>query len=149
MLYLAGAIDSPNPPYDAVKDFTHVTLLAENLGQALVVNPSLPVKSVQELVARGRASSRPSSATAKLSYGQAQLRPSSATARPILSTCAGLSWPSGIDWQRWVGPDLKVRAVVVAVISIPIESVFTHPKDDLQRAFLAVDVGKANVGLMK
>jgi len=70
-------------------------------------------------------------------------------ARPILSTCAGLSWPSGIDWQRWVGRDLKVRAVVVAVISIPIESVFTHPKDDLQRAFLAVDVGEANVGLMK
>src|SRR5437016_3431856 len=70
-------------------------------------------------------------------------------ARPILSTCAGLSWPSSIDWQRWVGRDLKVRAVVVAVISIPIESVFTHPKDDLQRAFLAVDVGEANVGLMK
>jgi hypothetical protein len=39
--------------------------------------------------------------------------------------------------------------MVVAVISIPIESVFTHPKDDLQRAFLAVDVGEANVGLMK
>src|SRR5262249_4673702 len=70
-------------------------------------------------------------------------------ARPILSTCAALSRPSGIDWQRWVGRDLKVRAVVVAVISIPIESVFTHPKQDLQRAFLAVDVGEANVGLMK
>jgi hypothetical protein len=39
--------------------------------------------------------------------------------------------------------------VVVAVISIPIESVFTHPKEDLQRAFLAVDVGEAKVGLMK
>src|SRR5215470_8775756 len=70
-------------------------------------------------------------------------------ARPILSTCAGLSWPSGIDRQCWVGCDLKVGAVVVAVISIPIESVFTHPKDDLQCAILAVDVGKANVGLMK
>jgi hypothetical protein len=70
-------------------------------------------------------------------------------AKPILSTCAGLSWPSHIDCQRWVGRDLKVRAVVVAVISIPIESVFAHPKDDLQRAFLAVDVGEANVGLME
>jgi hypothetical protein len=70
-------------------------------------------------------------------------------AKPILSKCAGLSWPSHIDWQRWVGRDLKVRAVVVAVISIPIESVFAHPKDDLQRAFLAVDVGEANIGLMK
>jgi hypothetical protein len=38
---------------------------------------------------------------------------------------------------------------MVAVISIPVESVFTHPKDDLQRAFLAVDVGEANIGLMK
>jgi hypothetical protein len=38
---------------------------------------------------------------------------------------------------------------VVAVISIPIESVLTHPKDDLQSAFLAVDVGEAKVGLMK
>jgi hypothetical protein len=39
--------------------------------------------------------------------------------------------------------------MVVAVISIPIESVFAHPKEDLQRAFLAVDVGEAKVGLMK
>ena len=69
--------------------------------------------------------------------------------RPILSTGAGLSWPNGIDWQRWVRRDLKVRAVVVAVISIPIEGVLSHPKDELQRAFLAVDVGEANVGLMK
>jgi hypothetical protein len=67
----------------------------------------------------------------------------------MLSTCAALSWPSGIDWQRWIGCDLNARAVVVAVISIPIESVFTHPKEDLQRAFLAVDVGEAKVGLMK
>src|SRR6516164_4260523 len=70
-------------------------------------------------------------------------------ARSILSTCAALSWPSGIDWQGWVGCDLNARAVVVAVISIPIEGVFTHPKEDLQRAFLAVDVGEAKVRLMK
>src|SRR3954464_6935923 len=67
----------------------------------------------------------------------------------ILPTCAGLSGPSGIDWQRWVGRDLEVGAVMVAVISIPIEGVFTHPKDDLQRAFIAVDVREAKVGLMK
>src|SRR5262245_5597695 len=35
---------TPNTPYDAVKDFTHVTLVAENFGQVLVVHPSLPVK---------------------------------------------------------------------------------------------------------
>jgi tripartite-type tricarboxylate transporter receptor subunit TctC len=58
---------TPNTPYDAVKDFTHVTLLAENFGQVLVVHPSLPVKSVEELVALARKQ------PGKLSYGQAGL----------------------------------------------------------------------------
>jgi tripartite-type tricarboxylate transporter receptor subunit TctC len=58
---------TPNTPYDAVKDFTHVTLLAENFGQVLVVRPTLPVKTVQELVALARKQ------PGKLSYGQAGL----------------------------------------------------------------------------
>jgi tripartite-type tricarboxylate transporter receptor subunit TctC len=58
---------TPNTPYDAVKDFEHVTLLAENFGQALVVRPSLPAKTVQELVALARQQ------PGKLSYGQAGL----------------------------------------------------------------------------
>jgi tripartite-type tricarboxylate transporter receptor subunit TctC len=58
---------TPNVPYDAVKDFTPVTELAENYGQALLVRPSLPARTVQELVALARA--RPG----KLSYGQAGL----------------------------------------------------------------------------
>jgi tripartite-type tricarboxylate transporter receptor subunit TctC len=58
---------TPNTPYDAVKDFTHVTLLAQNYGQVLVVRPTLPVKTVQELVALARKQ------PGKLSYGQAGL----------------------------------------------------------------------------
>ena len=58
---------TPNTPYDAVKDFTHVTLLAENFGQVLVVRPTLPAKNVQELVALARKQ------PGKLSYGQAGL----------------------------------------------------------------------------
>jgi tripartite-type tricarboxylate transporter receptor subunit TctC len=54
-----------NVPYDPVKDFTHVTLAAQNFGQALVVNPSLPVKSVQELIALARKQ------PGKLTYGSA------------------------------------------------------------------------------
>ncbi|MEJ8836612.1 tripartite tricarboxylate transporter substrate binding protein [Ramlibacter sp. AN1133] len=42
---------SENVPYDPVKDFTHVTLAAQNFGQALVVTPSLEAKNLQELVA--------------------------------------------------------------------------------------------------
>src|SRR5258706_1829306 len=38
-----------NVPFHPVKDFSHVTLAAQNFGQALTVGPNLPFKSVQEL----------------------------------------------------------------------------------------------------
>ncbi len=41
-------------PYDTVKDFTPVTLLA-SVPNVLVIDPALPVKSVKELVAYGKA----------------------------------------------------------------------------------------------
>jgi tripartite-type tricarboxylate transporter receptor subunit TctC len=40
-----------NVPYDPVKDFTHVTLAAQNFGQALVIHPGVEAKNLQELVA--------------------------------------------------------------------------------------------------
>ena len=52
----------PSMPYDAVRDFAPITLVAVT-PNVLVVNPSLPVNSVQELVAYARA--RPG----KLSFG--------------------------------------------------------------------------------
>src|SRR5262252_8533735 len=42
---------SENVPYDPVRDFTHVTLAAQNFGQALVVHPGLEAKNLQELIA--------------------------------------------------------------------------------------------------
>jgi tripartite-type tricarboxylate transporter receptor subunit TctC len=58
---------TPDTPYDAVKDFSPITELARNFGQALVVRPTLPAKTVQELVALARKD------PGKLSYGQAGL----------------------------------------------------------------------------
>jgi tripartite-type tricarboxylate transporter receptor subunit TctC len=43
-----------NPGYDPVKDFTGVTMTCK-VAQVLVVNPSLPAKSVKELIALARA----------------------------------------------------------------------------------------------
>ena len=40
-----------NATYDPVRDFTHVTLAAQNFGQALVVHPDVPAKNLQELIA--------------------------------------------------------------------------------------------------
>jgi tripartite-type tricarboxylate transporter receptor subunit TctC len=54
-----------NAKYDPVKDFTHVTLAAQNFGQALVVHPDLPAKNVQELIALAKKS------PGKLTYANA------------------------------------------------------------------------------
>jgi tripartite-type tricarboxylate transporter receptor subunit TctC len=75
---------TPNTSYDAVKDFTHVTMLAENFGQVLVVRPSLPVKTVQELVALARKQ------PGKLSYGQAGLGTASHIPAEVMIGAAGI-----------------------------------------------------------
>ncbi|WP_426956241.1 tripartite tricarboxylate transporter substrate binding protein [Muricoccus radiodurans] len=43
-----------NVSYDPVRDFTHVTLAAQNFGQALVVHPGVPATNLQELLALAR-----------------------------------------------------------------------------------------------
>ncbi len=54
-----------NVPFDPVKDFSHVTLAAQNYGQALIVPPASPASSVQELVAIAKRN------PGKLNYGSA------------------------------------------------------------------------------
>lgn len=56
-----------NVAYDPVKDFTHVSLVAQNYGQALVISTSLPANNVSELVALAKKS------PGKLSYASAGL----------------------------------------------------------------------------
>jgi len=41
-------------PYDPIRDFTPVTQLVRSFGQVLVVHPTVPVKSVKELLALAR-----------------------------------------------------------------------------------------------
>ncbi|MES2711571.1 MAG: tripartite tricarboxylate transporter substrate-binding protein [Pseudomonadota bacterium] len=43
-----------NVTYDPVRDFTHVTLAAQNFGQALVVHPSVAATTLTELLALAR-----------------------------------------------------------------------------------------------
>ncbi len=56
-----------NVAYDSIKDFTHVSLVAQNYGQALVIPTSLPANNVSELVALAKKS------PGKLSYASAGL----------------------------------------------------------------------------
>lgn len=42
-------------PYDTVRDFVPVTMVARNTGHVLVVNPNVPARSVKELIALAKA----------------------------------------------------------------------------------------------
>lgn len=50
-------------PYDTVRDFLPVTMVARNTGHVLVVNPNVPARSVKELIALAKAN------PGKLNYG--------------------------------------------------------------------------------
>jgi tripartite-type tricarboxylate transporter receptor subunit TctC len=52
--FLVGPMMMRSAPYDPVRDFTGVSLIA-TLPQMIVVHPSLPVKSVRELIALAKA----------------------------------------------------------------------------------------------
>ena len=69
-------------PWDAVRDFTPITLLARS-PNLLVVTPSVPAKSVQELIALARA--KPGS----LSYASAGPGSSSQLAAELFKSMAG------------------------------------------------------------
>jgi tripartite-type tricarboxylate transporter receptor subunit TctC len=52
-------------PYDALKDFTPVTLICESGGLVIVVNPAFPAKTLKDLIALAKAS------PGKIVYGSA------------------------------------------------------------------------------
>jgi len=72
-----------NVTYDPVRDFTHVTLAAQNFGQVLVVNPSLPAKNVSELIALAKKS------PGKLTYGSAGIGTASHIPAEVMKSMTG------------------------------------------------------------
>src|SRR3954463_11393599 len=73
-----------NVPFDPVRDFTHVTLAAQNYGQALIVPPSTPYKTVQELVTYARQN------PGKLNYGSAGIGTASHIPAELMKAMAGV-----------------------------------------------------------
>ena len=72
-----------NVPYDALRDFTPVTMVAQNFGQVLIVTPGLPAGSVQELIALAR--QRPG----KLNYGSAGIGTASHIPAEVMKSMTG------------------------------------------------------------
>jgi tripartite-type tricarboxylate transporter receptor subunit TctC len=73
-----------NVPFDPVRDFTHVTLAAQNYGQALIVPPASPFRTVQELVAYARTN------PGKLNYGSAGIGTASHIPAELMKAMAGV-----------------------------------------------------------
>ena len=72
-----------NVPFDPVKDFTHVTLIAQNFGQALTVPASSPFKSVQELIAGAKRN------PGKLNYASAGIGTASHIPAEVMKSMSG------------------------------------------------------------
>ena len=72
-----------NVPFDPVKDFTHVTLLSQNFGQALIVPANHEAKTVQELIALARRN------PGKLNYGSAGIGTASHIPAEVMKSMSG------------------------------------------------------------
>lgn len=72
-----------NVTYDAVKDFTHVSLVAQNFGQALVVPADSPAKTYQDLIALAKKN------PGKLTYAHAGLGTASHIPAEVMKTMTG------------------------------------------------------------
>ena len=74
-----------NVPFDPVKDFTHVTLAAQNFGQALMVPPTASFTTVQQLI--DEAKRHPG----KLNYGSAGIGTASHIPAELMKSMAGVN----------------------------------------------------------
>jgi tripartite-type tricarboxylate transporter receptor subunit TctC len=72
-----------NVPFDPVRDFSHVSLVAQNFGQALIVPPGSPARSVQDLIALARRQ------PGKLNYGSAGIGTASHIPAELMKSMTG------------------------------------------------------------
>jgi len=72
-----------NVPFDPVRDFSHVSLVAQNFGQALVVPASSPAKTVEELIALARQQ------PGKLNYASAGIGTASHIPAEVMKSMSG------------------------------------------------------------
>ena len=101
-------------PFDPVKDFTPVSLLATGGGLFLVVNPTLPVKSLADLVAYAK---RPG---VKLAYGSAGQGNTTHLAAALLNLRAGLDLvhapykSAGLSGAALMGNEIQLLFVTLS-----------------------------------
>ncbi len=78
-----GPAFNKNANYDPVRDVTPVTMVARNFGQALLVHPSVPAKTAQELIAYAKQH------PGKLTYGSAGIGTGSHIPAEVFKSATG------------------------------------------------------------
>jgi tripartite-type tricarboxylate transporter receptor subunit TctC len=97
-----------NVPFDPVRDFTHVTLAAQNFGQALIVPASSPAKSVADLVEMAKKN------PGKLNYGSAGPASSSRLAFELFKDAAGIQ----VDAVHYKGGGPAINDLVAGTVQV-------------------------------
>ena len=101
-------------PFDPIKDFTPVTILATGGGLFLVVNPTLPVKTLADLIAYAK---RPG---VKLAYGSAGQGNTTHLAAALLNLRAGLDLvhapykSAGLSGAALIGNEIQLLFVTLS-----------------------------------
>ncbi|MGZ8231891.1 MAG: Bug family tripartite tricarboxylate transporter substrate binding protein [Burkholderiales bacterium] len=75
---------NPNVPFDPLRDFTPVTIVAKNFGQILIVHPGVPAKNLKELLALAKAQ------PGKLNYAAAGIGNITYIAAEMMKAMTGL-----------------------------------------------------------
>jgi tripartite-type tricarboxylate transporter receptor subunit TctC len=118
LLYVSSSITlNPNIfrklPYDTVKDFAPITRVASAVGFLLVISPSLPVSSLKEFIALGKAPDT------KLSFGSAGIGNPLHLAGEVFNLRAGT--------HMLHVPYKGVAPAITAVIGGEVQALFTPP----------------------
>jgi tripartite-type tricarboxylate transporter receptor subunit TctC len=105
-------------PYDALKDFTGITPVSRLIA-ALVVHPSMPVRSMKELIALGKA--RPGD----ISYGSAGVGAFQHLSTSLLANMARLDMVH-VPYKGGALASIAVAAGEIQVLLTPVSEVLPH-----------------------
>src|SRR5688572_2364044 len=122
-------------PYDTMRDFAHVIELAESIN-LLLVHPSLPVKSVKELVALARA--RPGA----LNFGSPGIGTPGHLATELMNTMAGVR----MHHIPYKGSGAGIPALISGESQVyiePVATVIQHVQSGRTRALAVTSAKRA------
>ncbi|MBX3664406.1 MAG: tripartite tricarboxylate transporter substrate binding protein [Burkholderiales bacterium] len=127
-----------NPPYDPVRDFSAISLIADGPPLVMMVSPSSPFKTVQQLVSLAKAS------PGKLNYGSTGVGTSGHLIGELFKQEAGID----IVHVPYRGSSLSIPAVIsgeVAMISTYMPTALPHAKAGRLRAIAVTGARRSAV----